>query len=139
MMTKWICLICKGKLLISDDFKTKRLVNDICYDLQIPFSIAGAVQYQGQCTTIVPNQNSACYRCLFYDLPLDQNKNCAELGVFSPLVGIVGSLQAAETLKYLSGCQNILKNQLLKIDAKRMEFLKFQYSKNPSCEVCGEK
>ncbi len=120
----------------SDNFYTKLLINKACYKLKKPFNIAGALQYQGQCTTIFPNLKTPCYRCLFPNVPFEF-KTCASEGILGPVVGIIGLLQATEVLKYLSG-QLPIKNSLLCFDAKTMEMKKLSYFKNKKCEICSE-
>lgn len=120
-----------------DNFTTKFLINDSCVLKGKPFSHAGVLSWGGQAFTYVPN--SPCYRCLFEEPPPpDAVPNCSEAGVVGPVVGILGSIQATEAIKYLVGMRDsLLLGQLLTVDALEMKFRKVQFPKNPKCKVCG--
>jgi molybdopterin/thiamine biosynthesis adenylyltransferase len=77
----------------------------------------------------------ACYRCLFQETP---NEVPTKMGILGAVAGMLGTIQATETLKYLTGVGELLTNKLLNFDAKTMDFYKINVKKNPACPVCGE-
>lgn len=119
----------------TDNFKAKFLINDACVKNDIPFSHAGVVGMVGQTMTVIPHQ-SACYRCLFGKPPAHTLQQPVE-GIFSPLPGIVGSMQAAETLKFLSGAADLLVNRILILDVAAMSFREVKISRSKQCPACG--
>jgi molybdopterin/thiamine biosynthesis adenylyltransferase len=122
----------------SDNFATKFLVNDACVLLRKPFSHAGMLRYEGQTLTVLPGK-SRCYRCLFRDPPPpDSVPNCAEAGILGMLPGILGSIQAAEAVKYLLGLGELLTDRLLIFDALSMRFREIKGQRDPECPACGE-
>lgn len=122
----------------SDNFETKFLVNDACHFLKIPVIIAGILRFEGQVIGINPNSTS-CYRCIFHSPPdADSVPNCAEAGVIGSVAGLVGSIQATESIKFLLGLEQGLFGSILSVDTKAMEFRKISIPKNKSCPLCGE-
>ena len=121
----------------TDNFPTKFLVNDACVFADKPFSQGGILRFQGQTMTHLPG--SACYRCV-YDSPPPKEAvpSCSEAGVFGAIAGILGTIQAAETIKFLTGVGTVLANKVLFFDALPMEFRSVDVSPNPDCPVCGE-
>ncbi len=120
-----------------DNFAAKFLVNDACVLLGKPFSHAGMLRFEGQTMTVLPGK-SRCYRCLFRDPPPpDSVPNCAEAGVLGMLPGILGSLQAAEAVKYLLGLGDLLTDRLLVFDAWSMRFRELTGRRDPDCPACG--
>jgi adenylyltransferase/sulfurtransferase len=107
----------------SDNFATKFLVNDTAVDLGKPFSHAGIVRFQGQTMTVIPGK-SACYRCLFQEPPEPgEIMNCQQAGILGAIAGTIGSIQATEAIKYLSGMEeNLLVDRMLTYDAKEINF-----------------
>ncbi|MBK8394562.1 MAG: HesA/MoeB/ThiF family protein [Leptospiraceae bacterium] len=122
----------------SDNFETKFLVNDACHFLKIPLIIAGILRFEGQVIGVIPN-TTACYRCIFQSPPdAESVPNCAEAGVIGSVAGLVGSIQATESIKYLLGIDQGLFGSILSIDTKSMEFRKIQVLKNKICPLCGD-
>lgn len=121
----------------TDSFPAKFLVNDACVFAGKPFSQGGILRFQGQTMTHLPE--SACYRCV-YDSPppRDAVPSCSEAGVFGVIAGMLGTIQAAETIKFLTGVGTVLANKVLFFDALPMEFRTVDVSPNPDCPVCGE-
>lgn len=134
-------LVSKYDFIVSatDNFSSKYLVSDTCVALGKPFSHAGIVGYSGQLFTYKPG--AACLRCIFPEEPDAATvPTCSTIGVLGPAVGVVGSLQAVETLKYLSGQHDgLLLNQVLYFDANQMVFRKMKVVKNTLCASCGQK
>jgi molybdopterin/thiamine biosynthesis adenylyltransferase len=121
----------------TDNFPTKFLVNDACIFLGIPFSHGGILRFHGQTMTVVPGQ-SACYRCCFRKPPPpDAVPSCAQAGVLGAVAGMLGTIQAAEALKFITGAGELLTDSLLSFDAKTMTFRKIKLSKQESCPICG--
>ncbi len=121
----------------SDNFATKFLINDACVLLDKPYCYGGILRFSGQNMSIKPRQ-SACYTCVFDSPPSEGSvPNCASAGVFGSVAGIVGSIQATEVLKIITGIGEPLYNQLLSFDALTMNFRKIKLKGNENCRVCG--
>jgi len=122
----------------SDNFPTKFLVNDACLFAAVPFSHGGILRFEGQTMTVLPGV-SACYRCIF-PKPPPQNvvPTCSQAGVLGPIAGMLGTIQAAEALKYVFGIGELLTDTLLTFDAKTMDFHKVRLQKQKNCQICGE-
>jgi molybdopterin/thiamine biosynthesis adenylyltransferase len=119
----------------TDNFVAKFLVNDACVMSKKPFSHGGVMAFVGQTMTYVPG--STCYRCIFKEPPpIGELPTCAEMGVFGAVVGILGTIQATEALRYIVGVGELLVNRLLTFDALNMSFRTVKFSKNPKCKVC---
>jgi molybdopterin-synthase adenylyltransferase len=124
----------------SDNFSTKFVVNDIAVKMGIAFSHAGIVRLQGQTMTVVPRK-SACYRCLFDEPPPPgEILSCQQAGILGAVAGTIGSIQATEALKYLTGLdEGLLTDRLLTYDAKSMKFRTVEVKRNANCAACGVK
>lgn len=124
----------------TDNFNTRSLVNRICVEAKKPLVSGAAIGMEGQVFVYHPNyqgnRGSACYHCLYGELT-DENLSCAENGVMSPVVGIIGSIMALEALKVLAGFHQALVEQLLVMDARTMEWRKLRFKRDPQCAVCG--
>jgi len=122
----------------SDNFPTRYLVNDACVLLGIPFAYGAILRFEGQASLFaVPG--GPCYRCLFREPPPPGLvPSCAEAGVLGVLPGIVGTIQAAEAIKWLLGVGESLSGRLLLVDALRMDFRTLNISRDPECPVCGD-
>ena len=122
----------------TDNFPTKFLVNDACIFTGIPFSHGGILRFNGQTMTVVPGE-SACYRCSFREAPPpDAVPSCAQAGVLGAIAGMLGTIQATEALKYITGVGELLTNGLLTFDARTLTFRKINLARQKSCPVCGE-
>lgn len=121
----------------SDNFPTRYLVNDACLFSGVPYVYGSVERFEGQVAVFgVPD--GPCYRCLFREPPPPGLiKTCAEAGVFGVLPGLVGTLQATEVIKMLTGVGDTLAGQLLLIDVRRMRFRTIEVRKDPECPVCG--
>ena len=121
----------------TDNFPTKFLVNDACVFAEKPFSQGGILRFEGQTMTYTPG--NVCYRCIYETAPpKDAVPTCSEAGVFGAVAGMLGTIQAAETIKYITGVGQPLINKLLFFDALSMEFRQVEVNRNPECPVCGE-
>ena len=120
----------------TDNFPVKFLINDACVMAGKPFSHGGILCFQGQTFTHLPG--SACYRCLFKEPPpAGAVPTSSQAGVLGAIAGMLGTIQAAEVLKYFTGVGELLTNRLLTFDAKTMIFHTIKVSKRESCELCG--
>ncbi len=121
----------------TDNFPTKFLVNDACVFSGIPFSHGGILRFNGQTMTVIPGQ-TACYRCSFRNPPPpDAVPSCAQAGVLGAVAGMLGTIQAAEALKFITETGDLLTNGLLTFDARTMAFRKIRLRKQETCPVCG--
>jgi len=121
----------------SDNFPTRYLVNDACVMLGKPCVHGSIFLFEGQASTFVPGKG--CYRCLYpTPPPPGMVPSCAEAGVLGVLPGIVGSIQAVETIKLILGLGNTLTGRLLMFDALDMDFRQVKVRRNPNCPVCGD-
>jgi molybdopterin/thiamine biosynthesis adenylyltransferase len=123
----------------TDNFASKFLINDACVLEKKPFSHGGILRFDGQTMTVKPGE-TACYRCVFSaPPPPDAVPTCSQAGVLGSVAGMLGTIQATEALKFITGAGNPLYNQLLIFEAKNMNFRKVKVGKNPDCPVCGNK
>ncbi len=122
----------------SDNFATRYALNRLCYKLRKPLVSGAAIGFEGQITVFdFRHQNSPCYHCLFPDDGTDTALRCSENGVFAPLVGMIGTAQAAEAMKLLLNIGASLEGRLLLLDALVMEWRTIKLSKDPKCSVCS--
>ncbi|WP_300159534.1 HesA/MoeB/ThiF family protein [Solidesulfovibrio sp.] len=119
-----------------DNFPSKYLVNDACVLAGVPFSMGGILQFVGQTMTVLPGE-TACYRCVMGEPPTGKIPTCASAGVFGAIAGMLGSIQAAEALKHITGAGRPLLDALLCFDAAAMDFMKSPVRRDPACRVCG--
>ncbi|MCL1933100.1 MAG: HesA/MoeB/ThiF family protein [Candidatus Azobacteroides sp.] len=119
----------------TDNFPAKFLISDACVLAGKPFSHGGVLRFGGQTFTHVPG--SACYRCLFHSPPPNAVPTCSPAGVLGAIAGMLGTIQATETLKYLTGVGELLTNRLLSFNAKTMDFRTVRVHQSDKCPVCG--
>jgi adenylyltransferase/sulfurtransferase len=121
----------------SDNFATRHAVNRACVKLAKPLVSGAAVRFDGQVAVFdLRLPDSACYACLFPESGESEDVRCAVMGVFAPLTGIVGSIQAAEALKLIAGAGETLSGRLLLLDALAMQVRTIRLRKDPACSVC---
>lgn len=124
----------------SDNFKTRYLLNDVCFRAKKPLVSAALLRFDGQLSTYKAylGDGHPCYRCLFPDLPPpDLIPRCEEAGILGAVAGVMGTLQAAEVLKEILGLGDSLSGRLLIYDALAAEFRKVKVPKDPACPCCG--
>lgn len=122
----------------SDNFTTRYAVNRACQAARKPLVSGAAIQFDGQVSVFDFRRDDApCYNCLFPEDSLAAELRCATTGVFAPLVGIIGALQAAEALKLLMGIERGLSGKLLTLNALDMNIMRSSLSKDPSCGACN--
>ena len=122
----------------SDNFATRHAVNRACVAHRKPLVSGAAVRFDGQVSVFDMRQaDSPCYHCLFPDAGEADEMRCAENGVFSPLVGIIGATQAAEALKLLVATGRSLQGRLLLLNALEMEWRTIRVPRDSACPVCA--
>ena len=121
----------------TDNFPVKFLINDACVMAGKAFSHGGILRFRGQTFTHIPG--SACYRCMFKEPPpAGSVPTCSQAGVLGAIAGMLGTIQAAEALKYLTGVGVLLTDRVLTFDAKTMDFRTIKVKRSEYCPVCGE-
>jgi molybdopterin/thiamine biosynthesis adenylyltransferase len=122
----------------SDNFATRHAVNRACVRLRKPLVSGAGVRFDGQIAVFdMRSPQSPCYHCLFPEHGDNEDVRCAVMGVFAPLVGIIGAMQAAEALKLLAGIGTPLTGRLLLLDALAMEWRAMRLARDPACTVCS--
>ena len=122
----------------SDNFSTRQLVNAACVRHAKPLVSGAAIRMDGQVSVFDSRQSNApCYACIFPPEQAPEEVRCATMGVFAPLVGIIGSVQAAEALKLASGMGSHLAGRLLMLDGRDLRWSDIRMARNPQCPVCG--
>lgn len=120
----------------TDTLAAKFMINDLCVSQAVPFSHGGILRFQGQTMTVLPGV-SPCYRCLFGELPPEEDREvCERDGVFGLLPGVIGTLQAAEAVKFLLGIGSLLTGRMLTFDLLGMRFREVPVAVNPCCSSC---
>jgi molybdopterin-synthase adenylyltransferase len=123
----------------SDNFATRYALNRVCLQLKKPLVSGAAIGFEGQITVFdFRNEASPCYHCLFPDTGEDTDLRCATNGVFAPLVGMIGTAQAAEALKLIMHIGESLQGRLLLLDALAMVWRTIKLARDPACAICGQ-
>jgi molybdopterin/thiamine biosynthesis adenylyltransferase len=122
----------------SDNFATRHAINRACVAHKKPLVSGAGVRFDGQIAVFdLRAADAPCYHCLFPEHGDNEDMRCAVMGVFAPLVGIIGSMQAAEALKLITGIGATLNGRLLLLDALAMEWRSVRLTRDPACAVCG--
>ncbi len=122
----------------SDNFVTRYAVNRACLAAGVPLVSGAATRFEGQVGAFdFRSRNSPCYNCLYPEKHQSEETRCAVMGVFAPLVGVIGALQAAEALKLLAGAGDSLSGRLLIMDALSMNIRNAKLVRDAACPVCG--
>ena len=122
----------------TDNFLIRDLLNQACVTHAVPWVSGAAIRLAGQVTLFnPPAADSPCYRCLFPEQE-ESAPGCNEAGVLGPLVGVIGSIQAAEAIKFLTGLGRSLQGRLLLVDLGSSQFRELRISRDPDCPVCGD-
>ena len=137
-----LALVAQADVVVdcSDTFATRHAVNAACVVHAKPLVAGAAIGFDGQVSvydTRTPAQ--PCYACLFPPDAVFEEVRCATMGVFAPLVGIIGSMQAAEALKLIAGVGRSLAGRLQMLDARTMEWTEIAVARSPGCPVCGHR
>ena len=118
----------------------RHAVNRACVAAGVPLVSGAAIRFDGQLSVFDPRQPDApCYACLFPEDSGFEDVACSTMGVFAPLVGIVGAVQAAEAMKLIAGVGEPLVGRLLMLDGKFMEWTGVKVARNPDCPVCARR
>jgi molybdopterin-synthase adenylyltransferase len=124
----------------SDNFATRHAVNRACFALGVPLVSGAAIRFDGQLAVFDPRSDeSPCYHCLFPEGQDVDEVRCATMGVFAPLTGIIGTMQAAEALKLAGGFARPMTGRLLLLDARSMGIDTIRVPRDPGCPVCAER
>ncbi|MGB0899965.1 MAG: molybdopterin-synthase adenylyltransferase MoeB [Psychrobium sp.] len=120
----------------SDNLETRNQLNRLCFRHKTPLISGAAIRMEGQVSTFTMQPGTPCYQCLSYMFD-EQVLTCSEAGVLSPVVGLVGSIQAAECLKLITKIGETITGKLLMIDAATMQFSPFKIKPHSACPVCS--
>lgn len=121
-----------------DNFATRHAVNRACVKHRKPLVSGAAIRFDGQVSVFdMRDPEAACYHCLFPEGEDIEEVRCAVMGVFAPIVGMIGTTQAAEALKLIVGCGTLLTGRLLLLDGLAMEWRSVGFGRDPGCAVCG--
>ena len=122
----------------TDNFTTRHAINRACVTHGRPLVSGAAIRFDGQVTVYDPRDaKSPCYACVFPESAILEEAQCATMGVFAPLVGIIGTVQAAEALKLLMNVGQALTGRLLMLDARSMAWSEIGMPRNADCSVCN--
>ena len=122
----------------SDNFATRHEINRACVRYQKPLVSGAGVRFDGQITSFdLRRADSPCYHCLFPDQPDSDEERCAIMGVFAPLVGIIGTMQAAEAIRLLSSIGEPLIGRMLMLDGKSLSWQTVRFRRDEHCAVCA--
>ncbi|MDD2712774.1 MAG: HesA/MoeB/ThiF family protein [Simplicispira sp.] len=122
----------------TDNYATRHAINAACVRHAKPLVVGAAIRFDGQITVVDTRQADApCYACIFPSNAEFEEVQCSTMGVFAPLVGVIGAMQAAEALKLMSGAGPSLAGRLLLLDARRMEWSAMQVHRDKNCLVCA--
>src|SRR5471032_1408111 len=123
----------------TDNFATRHAVNRVCVAHKVPLVSGAVIRFDGQVSVFDPRTGTQpCYCCLFPQDQVFTDEACSTMGVFAPLVGVVGAMQAAEALKLIMGVGESLAGRLLLLDGLRMEWSSMRVARDPGCAVCGQ-
>jgi adenylyltransferase/sulfurtransferase len=120
----------------SDNFTTRFTINKACYETGTPLVSGAAIRMEGQISVFSGEPGGPCYHCLYPDEG-EMDETCSANGVLAPLVGVIGSLQAVEAIKQLTGAGTTLHGRLLLLDALEMEWRTLRLTADPACPVCA--
>ncbi len=124
----------------SDNFETRHAINAACVRTRVPLVAGAAIRFDGQISVYDPRDPTCpCYACVFPPDAAFDEVACATLGVFAPLVGIIGAMQAAEALKLLAGVGSSLAGRLQMLDARTMQWSEMRLTRQPGCPVCSHR
>jgi molybdopterin-synthase adenylyltransferase len=122
----------------TDNFKTRHAVNRACVQHRVPLVSGAVIRFDGQVSVFDPRSGeNPCYSCLFPQDQAFEDVACSTMGVFAPLVGVVGAMQAAEALKLIMGIGESLAGRLLLLDGLRMEWSSIRIARHDTCPVCA--
>jgi len=124
----------------TDNFKTRQLINAACVHHQTPLVSGSALRFDGQVAVFDPRiPSSPCYACIFSPEEEFEEVSCSTMGIFSPLVGIIGAIQAAQALQVMIGFGESLLGRMLLWNARTTQIDQIKIARNPDCPVCASK
>jgi molybdopterin/thiamine biosynthesis adenylyltransferase len=124
----------------TDNFVTRHLINASCIKYQKPLVSGSALRFDGQISVFDPrNSASPCYACIFSPDEKFEEISCSSMGIFSPLVGIIGAMQAAQAMQVIIGFGDSLIGRMLLWDARTTQIDEIKIARNTDCSVCGSK
>jgi molybdopterin/thiamine biosynthesis adenylyltransferase len=136
-LDRWVAQ-CHVVLDCSDNFKTRHAVNAACVRHRVPLVAGAAIRFDGQISVYDPRDPECpCYACIFPPEVAFEEVQCSTMGVFAPLVGMIGAMQAAEALKLLAGIGESLAGRLQMVDGRTMQWSEVRLARQPHCGVCG--
>jgi len=122
-----------------DNFETRQAVNAACVTHKVPLVSGAAIRMDGQLAVYdARDDKSPCYACIFRPADAPEEVRCSTMGVLAPLVGVIGTMQAMETVKLITGMGSRLTGRLQMLDGRGMEWNEVRLQRNPSCPVCGK-
>ncbi|HEX4781858.1 MAG TPA: HesA/MoeB/ThiF family protein [Usitatibacter sp.] len=122
----------------SDNFATRHAINRACVAARKPLVSGAGIRFDGQVAVFdLRREGSACYHCLFAEDSRESEERCATLGVFAPLVGVIGTLQALEAIKLVAGVGETLDGRLMLFEALDSRWHEVRLARDPECRVCG--
>lgn len=133
-------LVAKADVVLdcTDNFATRKAINRACAASRKPLVSGAAIRFDAQIAVFdLSRDDSPCYACLFPEEGEVEEVQCSQMGVFAPLTGVVGAVQAAEALKLIAGIGESLAGRLLTFDAKSVEWRSIKVARDPACPVCG--
>ncbi|WP_196140605.1 molybdopterin-synthase adenylyltransferase MoeB [Aliikangiella sp. G2MR2-5] len=119
-----------------DNFSTRFMLNRICHNYRVPLVSGAAIRWEGQLSTYTYEQGTPCYRCL-YEEDAFNDQTCTQNGVVAPLVGVIGSMQAMEAIKLISGTGHTVTGRLMLFDGMDMSWREIRFKPRPACPVCS--
>lgn len=119
-----------------DNFNTRFITNEACFKQKLPLVSGAAIRLEGQLTTFLMDGQSGCYECL-YDRESYSDESCSENGILGPVVGMIGSMQALETIKLITGAGDPLSGILVLFDGSDMSLNKIRFKKKNGCTTCS--
>lgn len=120
----------------TDNFPTRFAINRACVKMNVPLVSGAAIRMEGQIATYIPNDGGPCYQCL-YKGEFENTETCAMEGVLSPVVGVIGTLQALQAILVLIGKSEDINGKLMLFDGLSMEWQSVKVPKNPNCPICS--
>ncbi len=121
----------------SDNFTTRFLINKLSVQTATPLVSGAAIKMEGQVSVFNQTPQSPCYHCLYKDEGKDMDMSCSENGILAPVVGMIGTMQALETLKIIANFGETLDGRVQLLDAFTMEWRQMKLKKDPACPVCS--
>jgi len=124
----------------TDNFAARFLINRACVSQKVALISAAAIQYEGQISVFdLRQKDSPCYACLYNEDGAEENTNCSDNGILAPVVGILGSMQALETIKLICNIGKTLQHRLLIFDALTLQWREMKLKKDSNCAICNKK